>query len=165
MSSILKVNGKKDILALITSIVIAEGAGFLSGLLSMSGMGDYQKIAKPAFSPPGWIFPIVWTILYLLMAIAFYRIYLLGKQGRDVKKATLCYFIQLVLNFLWSIIFFRFELYGLAFLELLLLLAFILLTTVEFYKKDRIAGLLMVPYILWVTFAAFLNYSIWILNK
>lgn len=165
MKNIIKVNGQKDIFALIMSIIFAEGVGFLSGLLSMADMMQYKELVKPSFSPPGFVFPIVWPILYLLMAVAFYRIYLLGKQGRDIKKAALYYIIQLALNFLWSIIFFRLNLYGLAFFELLLLWVFIVLTTIEFFKKDKIAGLLMIPYILWVSFAAVLNYSIWMLNE
>lgn len=163
--SILKVNGKKNVVLLVILIVLIEVGGFVSGFISNSGSAQYLDFIKPAFAPPGWVFPVVWTILYLLMAIALYRIILLGSYGKNINKAILYFIIQLVLNYLWSIIFFRFNLYGIAFLEILLMLLFILLTTVEFCKLDKKAALLMVPYILWVCFAAVLNLSIWMLNK
>jgi translocator protein len=164
VSNLLRVDGKRNLIALALSILIAEGTGFLSGFLARSGPDFYESLKRPAFSPPGWVFPVVWTILYLLMAIAAYRIWLKGKSGEDVKKALTLYAVQLFFNFLWSIIFFRFQLFGLAFLELLILLVFILLTTFEFYKIDKKAAYLMVPYILWVSFAGVLNYVIWRLN-
>ena len=164
MLNIFKVDGKKNIVALIISILLAQGIGFLSGFLSMSGSSTYENFNKPFFSPPGWIFPVVWTILFFLMAVAAYRIWMVGKSGGDVKKALLLYSIQLFLNFLWSIIFFRFRLYAIAFLELLLLLVFILLTTFEFYRIDKPSAYLMIPYIAWVSFAGVLNYAIWMLN-
>lgn len=165
MKNIFKVEGKFDLTALILSILLAEGIGLLSGYLGMSDRTFYNNLVRPSFSPPGWIFPIVWTILYLLMAIAAYRIWLQGKEGKDVKKALKLYGIQLVLNFLWTIIFFRFQLFGAAFIELMVLLVFILLTTFSFYEIDKKAAYLMVPYILWVSFAGVLNYALWKLNS
>ena len=164
MFNIFKVNGEKNIIALIISVLLAEGIGFLSGFLSMTSSSDYEKFNKPPFSPPGWLFPVVWTILFFLMAVAAYRIWMKGKSGEDVRKALVLYGIQLFLNFLWSIIFFRFRLYAIAFLELLLLLVFILLTTFEFYRIDKTSAYLMIPYIAWVSFAGVLNYTIWMLN-
>jgi tryptophan-rich sensory protein len=164
MINIFKVNGKKNIIALIISILLAQGVGLLSGFLSMNSSSAYENFKKPSFSPPGWVFPIVWTILFTLMAVAAYRIGLKGKSGEDVHKALLLYGIQLFLNFLWSIIFFRYRLYAIAFLELLVLLVFILLTTFEFYRIDKTAAYLMIPYIAWVSFAGVLNYTIWMLN-
>jgi len=164
MFNIFKVNGEKNIIALIISILIAQGVGFLSGFLSMGGSSAYDNFTKPNFSPPGWVFPVVWTILFFLMAVAAYRIWMIGKSGGDVKKALILYGFQLFLNFLWSIIFFRFRLYAIAFLELLLLLVFILLTTFEFYKSDKTSAYLMTAYIAWVSFAGVLNYTIWMLN-
>jgi translocator protein len=165
LKNIFKVEGKFDLTALILSILLAEGVGLLSGYLGMSDRTFYKNLVRPSFSPPGWIFPIVWTILYLLMAIAAYRIWLQGKEGKDVKKALKLYGIQLVLNFLWTIIFFRFQLFGAAFIELMVLLVFILLTTFSFYEIDKKAAYLMIPYILWVSFAGVLNYAIWKLNS
>ena len=164
MCNIFKVDGKKNLCALLFSILIAEGIGLLSGFLSLNTNKAYQSFNKPSFSPPAYVFPIVWTILFFLMAVAAYRIWLKGKSGEDVKKALILYVIQLILNFLWPIIFFRLNLMGLAFFEILLLLVFILLTTFEFYKHDKAAAYLMIPYIIWVSFAAVLNYTIWMLN-
>ncbi len=164
MFNIFKVEGEKNIIALIISILLAEGIGFLSGFLSITPTIAYESFNKPSFSPPGWVFPVVWTILYFLMAIAAYRIWMKGNSSEDVTKALFLYVIQLFLNFLWSIIFFRFRLYAIAFLELLLLLVFILLTTFEFHKIDKISAYLMIPYIAWVSFAGVLNYTIWMLN-
>ncbi len=164
MFNIFKVKGKKSIIALIISVLLAEGIGFLSGFLSITPASTYENFNKPSFSPPAWVFPVVWTILFFLMAIAAYRIWVKGKSGEDVTRALFLYFIQLLLNFLWSIIFFRLRLYAIAFLELLVLLVFILLTTFEFHKIDKTAAYLMIPYIAWVSFAGVLNYTIWMLN-
>jgi tryptophan-rich sensory protein len=163
--NVFKVNGKFNFKALILSIIIVEGTGFLSGFLGMSDSNFYSSLKKPIFSPPGFIFPIVWVILYFLMALAVYRIWMRGQEGIFINKALFLFFIQLALNFLWTIIFFRFQLFGLAFLELILLLIFILLTTFEFFKIDKVAGILMIPYILWVSFAGILNFAIWSLNE
>lgn len=165
VKNIFKVNGTVNLLALIISVFISESIGLLSGYLGMSNSNFYGNLQKPFFSPPGWIFPIVWGILYFLMGVAAYRIWVCGKQGANVQKGLTLYAIQLFLNFLWTIIFFRFQLFGVAFLELLLLLVFILLTTFEFLKIDKISALLMLPYILWVSFAGVLNFSIWLLNE
>ena len=165
LMNIFKVNGKVNYVALLISILITEGIGFLSGFLGMTDPNFYATLKKPFFSPPGWVFPIVWTILYFLMAVAVYRVLLKGQMGEFINKAIFLFVIQLGLNFLWSIIFFRFQLFGLAFLELLLLLVFILLTTFEFFKIDKTAGILMIPYIIWVSFAGVLNYVLWLLNE
>lgn len=165
MKNIFKVKGKKNIPLLIIIIVIIEGLGFLSGYLGMPNKELYEALIKPSFSPPGWVFPIVWTILYFLMGLALYRVILVGKEGKDIKKALIYFGIQLVLNLLWTFIFFKFNLYGLAFIELLLMLVFILLTTFEFFKLDKIAGFLMIPYILWVSLAGILNLYIWVFNE
>ncbi|MCJ7689503.1 MAG: tryptophan-rich sensory protein [Clostridiaceae bacterium] len=164
MFNIFKVNGKKSIITLLISVLIAQGIGLLSGFLSMNSSKSYENFNKPPFSPPGWVFPVVWTVLFFLMAVAAYRIWMKGKSGEDVSKALILYSVQLFLNFLWSIIFFRYRLYAIAFLELLILLVFILLTTFEFYRIDKTAGYLMIPYIVWVSFAGVLNYTIWMLN-
>lgn len=163
--NLFKVGDKRQLGVLFLIIILTEALGFLSGFLAMSNQGLYENLVKPSFSPPGWVFPIVWSILYLLMAIAFYRVWLNGKAGKNVKRAVKYYFIQFGLNLMWTVIFFRFKLYGLAFIELLLMLIFILLTTFQFYKIDKKAGLLMIPYIIWVSFAGVLNYAIWMFNE
>ncbi|MBE6064513.1 TspO/MBR family protein [Clostridium cochlearium] len=160
-----KSSKEKNIGLLLLIIIFIQGVGFLSGRLGMSNQNTYNDFVKPSFSPPGWIFPIVWGILYFLMALAFYRIIIKGKQGENINKSVIYFIIQLTLNFLWAIIFFRFKLYGFAFLELLILLVFILLSIFEFYKLDKIAAYLMIPYAIWVSFAGILNCAIWILNR
>ena len=165
MFSPFKVEGKKNILALMINIILAEGAGILSRYLGMSNSQTYEVLIKPAFSPPSWLFGIVWPILYPLMGIAAYRIWMTGKRKINSRKALILYCIQLLLNFMWTIIFFRWRLIGLAFFELMLLLIFILLTTFEFFRLDKAAGFLMIPYILWVSFAGVLNFTLWMLNN
>lgn len=164
MKKLFVVNGMFDLGALIISIIIAEGVGYLSAAFSMTSPSYYNELVKPGFAPPGWLFGPVWIVLYLLMAIAAYRVWMYRNSKKGVYKALFFYFLQLVLNFLWSIIFFRYRLIAIAFFEIILLLLFIIITTIKFFKIDRIAGFLMIPYILWVAFAAVLNYSLWTLN-
>lgn len=163
--NIFKVNGKFNLGDLIISLLITLGGGYVIGKFTQESAQVYNTLNKPWFSPPAIAFPIVWTILYILMAIAAYRIFLRHKQGGKTKSALWFYIIQLVLNFAWSIIFFHFELYGLAFIELIILLIFIVITTIKFFKFDKIAGILMIPYIIWVSFAGVLNFFVWMLNE
>ncbi|MBM7869949.1 tryptophan-rich sensory protein [Clostridium pascui] len=165
MKNIFKVDGKRNIPLLISIIILTEGIAALSSYFGMSNRETYSNLITPPFAPPGWVFAVVWPILYLLMSIALYRILLLKKEGKYVTRALVYYFIQFGLNLLWTFIFFRFNLYGLAFIELLVLLVFILLTTFEFAKHDKISAYLLIPYILWVSFAGVLNLSIWMLNE
>lgn len=153
-----------NILILIISIIIAGGTGALSGYLGMSNPENYKDFIKPSFAPPPWVFMIVWPILYVLMAVSIYRVWL-KRDKFDINRAVTLYLMQLLLNFLWAIIFFRFRLIGLAFIELMLLLIFVLLTTFEFFRIDKAAGFLMIPYILWVSFAGVLNFTFWMLNN
>ena len=148
---------------LLKSIAIPLLVGGLSALLSGGGMEMFDAVEKPPLSPPAWLFPVVWTILYTLMGIASYLVALSGKTYR-AKTALAFYGIQLFFNFLWSIIFFRFEAYWFAFVWLALLWALILITTVLFYRISKPAGYFMIPYILWVTFAGYLNFAIALLN-
>lgn len=159
------VNGKRNFFTLIVSILLSEGIGFLSGTLSMTSPDQYEALVKPEFAPPAWIFGIVWVLLYFLMGLAAYRIWMIGIQKTKVQNALALYMIQLALNFLWSFIFFKYQNYSAAFIELLILWFFILWTTVEFFELDKKTGWLMIPYILWVSFAAVLNYFIWQLNR
>lgn len=165
MTEMLKGKGKKHIPALIASIVIAEGVGALSAFLGMTKGVAYESLNKPSFSPPAWVFAAVWIILYFLMAVAAYRIWLCGSEGKGAGKGLKLYGIQLFFNFLWAIIFFRLGLFGVAFFELLILIILILMTTFEFYKDDKIAAYLMIPYIAWTAFAGVLNCAIWMMNK
>jgi len=164
MKNIFKVDGKVNIKALVIIILGTLLVGFLGSLSGSGYYNDFLSLYKPTFSPPSFVFPVVWTILYILMAVAAYRVYMKKYSGVSVHKAIKLYGVQLFLNLLWPLIFFRFRLYGIAFVELLLLLVFILLTTFEFMKKDKVAGFLMIPYIAWVSFAGVLNYAIWMMN-
>ena len=138
--------------------------GGLSGFLSRGGMKNFEEtVTQPPISPPMILFPIVWTALYTLMGIGAARIYLSGETPGKSRCLNL-YVTQLVVNFFWSLIFFNAEAYGFALFWLLLLLALVILMTVCFFRKDRLAALLQIPYILWLAFAAYLNYGIWQLN-
>ena len=135
------------------------------GIFNKNSMMMYTNLQKPAFSPPAILFPIVWTILYILMGIAAYRVYMVIKETNTSKAPLVLYGVQLLLNFLWPFLFFKFRLYGLAFIELVILFIFIILTTVSFFKRDKVAGILMIPYALWVAFAGVLNFFVWMLNE
>lgn len=153
-----------NILILIISIIIAEGTGILSGYLGLANPENYKDFIKPNFTPPSWVFIVVFIILYMLMAIAVYRVWL-KRKNIYINRAITLYIIQLILNFLWAIIFFRFRLIAIAFIEIMLLIVFILLTTFEFFRIDKVSGFLMVPYIIWECFAAVLNFTFWMLNN
>ena len=146
---------------LITCLAIPLAVGSLSALLTQNSMETFNSITKPGLAPPGWLFPVVWTILYILMGIASYLVLTSGKPN---TYALTVYGIQLVFNFFWSIIFFNLELYLFAFIWLVLLWLLILKTTLLFYQISKPAGYLMVPYLLWVTFAGYLNLSIYLIN-
>jgi tryptophan-rich sensory protein len=139
-------------------IVLTLLVGALSGFISMEAMGDYATLDKPILSPPAWLFPVVWSILFILMGIGAARFYI------KIGRVSLLFVIQLIFNFFWSIIFFNLENYLLAFVWLVILWALILLCTVLFYGIDKRAGYLMIPYLLWVTFAGYLNFGIYLLN-
>lgn len=124
-------------------------------------METFQSLNKPALSPPGWLFPVVWTVLYILMGIASYLVLTSGQPNR---AALTVYGIQLVFNFFWSIIFFNLESYLFAFIWLVFLWILIFTTMILFYRISKLAGYLLLPYLLWVTFAGYLNFCIYLLN-
>lgn len=146
---------------LITCIAIPLAVGSLSSLLTQNSMAVFESINKPALAPPGWIFPVVWTVLYILMGISSYLV-LTSKKPNDAALAV--YGIQLAFNFLWPIIFFNLKLYLFAFLWLVLLWLLILITVILFYRISKPAGYLLLPYLLWVSFAGCLNFMIYLLN-
>jgi benzodiazapine receptor len=163
--NIFKVNGIFDLKKLFLCIFISEGVGFLSAALSMGTISaKYVQLVQPSFAPPGWVFGPVWSLLYFLMAIACYRVWIAGTTEVPVSKSLFYYHLQLFFNFLWTIIFFRFQLRGWAFADIIILLLLIIITTIYFMKQDKIAGYLMLPYIIWVSFASVLNFTIWQLN-
>lgn len=151
---------KKEIKNIIIAIIIPLGLGFIFSLFTNSGT-VYKQMIKPPLSPPGYLFPIVWTILYILMGISSYLIY--KKVGLD-NKAIKIYLIQLFVNLFWTIIFFNFRLYLLAFLWIILLIVLVATMIKEFYKIDKKAAYLQIPYLIWIIFASYLNFFIFILN-
>lgn len=159
-------NRKFRIIPLIISIGLPLLIGGISSLIIPNMSSIYKSLNKPFFTPPPIVFPIVWTILYILMGIASYMVYIKKFKSVDVSSAMFVYLIQLLLNFLWTIIFFGFRLYGLAFLELFILIIFVILTIKRFYDKaGKKAALLMFPYLIWLIYAAVLNFFIWMLNE
>ena len=145
-------------------ILIPLAVGGLSALFTMGSMQDFAALKQPPLSPPGWLFPIVWSVLFVLMGIASYLVLETASGVEAKKNAFKAYFLQLGFNFMWSIIFFTLGAYEVAFVWLLALLALIVITTVKFYNINRYAAILMLPYILWVSFAGYLNLAIAYLN-
>ena len=150
--------------SLIICILIPLAVGGLSALLTMGSMKDFAALEQPPLSPPGWLFPVVWTVLYILMGIASYIVLETPSSDDETKKAFMAYFLQLGFNFFWSIIFFSLGAYEVAFAWLCVLLALIVVTTVRFWRINKWAGILMLPYIAWVSFAGYLNLAIAYLN-
>lgn len=146
-------------------IALAEGVGILSGWLSRGGTAVFSQTAiQPPFSPPAIVFPIVWSILYGLMGVSAARVWL-EPPSQDRSNGLNLFIAQLVVNFFWSLIFFNAGAYGFAFLWLLLLWALVLAMILTFWKIDPIAAYLQIPYLLWLTFAAYLNFGVWYLNR
>ena len=146
-------------------ILLSEAVGGLSALLTRDGMELYRTaVEKPPLSPPGVVFPIVWSILYLLMGIGAARIRL-TPHSRERTQSLVLFFVQLAFNFVWSILFFELEAFGFAFVWLAALWALIIWMALSFRELDRPAAWMQVPYILWVLFAGYLNYGVWLLNK
>ena len=149
----------------VISAAIALAVGGLSAVLSMEGMMLYEQTAlKPPLTPPGWVFSIVWTILYTLMGIGAARIWL-TPGSKERSKGLNLYVVQLIVNFFWSLLFFNAQAYGLAALWLILLWVLVLLMIIEFSKVDKLAAWLQIPYLVWLTFAAYLNLGVWFLNR
>lgn len=148
---------------LLVCVLIPLLVGGLSALITMGSMENFSSLNKPPLSPPGWLFPVVWTILFVLMGIASYIVLERGSFA-ETRTALFFYGVQLFFNFFWSIFFFNFELYYFSFLWLLALWVLIIITAVLFFRISKPAGYLMIPYILWVTFAGYLNLGIAILN-
>lgn len=147
------------------SIALPLLAGLIGSFFTAPAIDSwYQYLAKPSFSPPNWIFGPVWTLLYILMGIAFYLVWQSGFENKKKKIALLIFAIQLALNSLWSILFFGLENPFWALNEIICLWIFILATLVLFWKIKKSAGWLLFPYLVWVSFAAVLNFSIWQLN-
>ena len=149
---------------LAVTIAIPLCVGGISAMLTGDMMKEYFFFNKPPLSPPGWVFPIVWTILYVMMGLASYLVITSGADRSLIVKALAFYGISLVLNFFWSILFFNQSLFLWAFIELVAMWTVIIITTVLFFRASSPAGLLMIPYILWSSFAAYLNFAVYKLS-
>lgn len=152
------VNLKRLLIALAVPLAVGGLSAFASGSFSE----QYAVVNKPPLSPPGWVFPVVWTLLYLAMGYASYLVMTVG--GRDAKDALTVYYVQLALNFLWPILFFRFRLYTFAIFELILLIAAVTVMVIRFSHVEERAGYLTLPYLIWLCFALYLNIGVAVLN-
>ena len=151
----------KNIKYLIISIIIPILIGFLSSLLGNSTMG-FNLIKKPSFNPPAIVFPIVWTILYILMGISSYLIYV--SKSKDKNGALRIYLLQLIFNMLWTFFFFNLKWYLFSFLWIIVLIILVIIMIYRFIKINKLAGYLQIPYLIWLVFASILNISIFLLN-
>ena len=154
-----KTDWKKRLICWAIPLAVGGLAALLSG-----GMSSYKIMNQPPLSPPAWVFPVVWTILYLLMGEASYRVLTSGEDMVLIRSALKAYAVQLALNFIWPLVFFGFEMYLLAFFILIALWVAIFVTLRQFSAIDETAGNLLIPYLLWVTFAGYLNFGVFLLN-
>lgn len=155
---------KRPLLTILLSIALAEGVGFLSGFLSGDIRAVYESLNQPPLAPPGWLFPIAWGILYALMGIAAGLIFLNNGEPRAREQALIYYGVQLAVNFSWSIIFFRFQSFWLAVVIILILDLLVWITLRQFRRISKVAGGLMIPYLLWLLFATYLATGVFFLN-
>lgn len=157
----MKIDRKK----LLISIAIPLAVGALAGLLTKDAMAIFAALKQPPLSPPGIVFPIVWTILYILMGISSYLLETSDGDPTAIDGAMNIYYYQLVVNFLWSIFFFNFGWYLFSLLWLILLWVLVFVMIKQFYKISKLAAYINIPYLLWLTFALYLNAGIWWLNR
>ena len=150
---------------LLKCIAVPLLVGVVSAFLARGGMEMFETIVKPPLSPPNWLFPVVWTILYILMGISSYLILTSGAEQEKIEKAISIYGYQLVVNFLWPTFFFNLQWYLFSFFWLLLLWLLVFQMIRKFAEIDKRAALLNLPYLIWITFAGYLNLGIWWLNR
>ena len=156
----------QKILKIILVVVVCVTIGYLSGMVTRDSIITwYPTLVKPVFNPPNWIFAPVWTLLYIMMAIAAGLVWTSDYEDKAVKRALGFFAIQFGLNALWSYLFFGLHNPALALIEIVLLLLMIFETYSQFKKINKLAGVLLLPYLAWVSFAMVLNFSIWWLNR
>jgi translocator protein len=154
-----------NILKLIFSIVLCEGIGFIAGIATSKSITQwYSFLQKPSFNPPNWIFGPVWTLLYLMMGISVFLIWKQGFDINNVRIALIFFFLHLLINCLWSFVFFLWHSPFWAFIVIVILWIMIIVCIILFKDINITAAILLIPYLLWVSFAAVLNFSIWKLN-
>lgn len=149
----------------VISLLVCLAAGFLGSIFTTPSIPTwYASLTKPSFNPPNWLFAPAWTILFILMGISAFLVWHKGLKKKGVKKALGFFLAQLIFNVLWSFLFFKFHSPFLALLDIIFLWFLILLTILKFFKINNTAGLLLIPYLLWVSFASILNYFVYKLN-
>ncbi len=149
---------------LLVSLAVPLAVGGLSALLTKDSMKEFPQLRRPPLSPPMWVFPVVWTLLFILMGVASYLIYTSNRRRGEKRSALWVYGLQLLVNFGWPIFFFNLNWWLFAFFWLILLWVMILGVAVQFHRLRHSAGLLMIPYLAWVAFAGYLNFGIYLLN-
>lgn len=156
---------RKNVFKLIIAIFVSQLAGVIGSIFTVSAIaGWYSELAKPALNPPNWLFGPAWVTLYTLMGIAAFLVWKKGWEQKEVKKGLAVFGLQLLLNAIWSIIFFGWQNPAWALVNIILLWLAIVWTIIVFRRISKPAACLLLPYILWVSFAAYLNYSIWMIN-
>ena len=153
---------KKNFKSLIIALLIPLAVGAIAGFSTMDAMEKYSQFVQPPLSPPPILFPIVWTILYILMGIGSYLVY--ESDCENKESALLVYAVQLAVNFVWPFLFFELNAFLISFLWLLLLWGLVIVTIVRFSSCNKLAGYLQIPYLLWLTFAGYLNFGVYLLN-
>ena len=151
--------------ALLPSLAIPLATGGLSAFLTRDGMRRFNSLAKPPLSPPQWLFPVAWTALYLMMGTACYLVWVSDASPARKERALTVYGLSLAANFLWPILFFTMDAWLLAFFLLLVLLALVAVSALRFSAITPPAGKLMIPYLLWLVFAGYLNFGVWVLTR
>jgi len=160
-----RLKASRDVLGLFAFIILCLTVSGIGGIITATSVDTwYQTLEKPPFNPPDWVFAPVWTALYILMGIAAWRVWRL-RSFEVTGKALTVFAVQLGLNLAWSFLFFGFQRIDLALVEIVILLCTIITNMVMFWRIDRLAGLLFVPYAVWVTYATVLNASLWLLNE
>ena len=154
----------RDLLGLAGFVALCAAVSVIGGAVTATSVDTwYQALEKPAFNPPDWLFPVVWTALYIMIAVAGWRVW--RSAPLDVTRRALAVFaVQLALNLAWSFVFFGFQSIGLALVEIVVLWLAIAANTILFWRLDRWAGAFLVPYLVWVAYAAVLNAALWLLN-
>ena len=150
---------------LVVSILLPLAVGGLSAWLTMGSMDQYGALIQPPLAPPAWVFPAVWTVLYILMGVACWLVWKSDAARQDKKRALTLYGVQLAVNFIWPLIFFRAGMYGFALIWLVVLLVLVTETAIAFGRIDMRAAWLLIPYLLWLLFAGYLNAGVWLLNR
>lgn len=156
----------KDIVKLLISVIICQAAGILGSLFTTPNIPTwYATLKKPGFAPPNWLFAPVWTLLFLLMGIALYLVWKQGWSNPPVKSAIIIFFVHLIVNILWSAAFFGMRSPIIGFFIIIALWFLIILTIILFSNVSKTAGILLIPYLLWVSFASVLNFMLYRLNR